>query len=274
MPKYLAVLTIALLMAPRPASADTFATVDFTFAGALGDVLQFSNPISGGVYAGPYAYEITNLTADPSHPGFTLPGSSVPAGSKIGGSAYNYLGFCIDFNDHISAGDTSTNFKVQDLKTAIGGNAGTALKIEELVTEYAGPPTNGSVTLPVKGTDSDALSLAIWESLVGQNNQVYTSGSHPNDLVVTNNAAAVTEANTWLTNASSHAPSSDLHIYGLAGSDKQGVLQTQSIMFMFSSPHIETPEPASVVAMGSMCLLGIPLACVVLRSKRRKRVAG
>ena len=82
MAKYLGVLTVALVLVARPASADTFATVDFTFAGALGDVVNISNV--GGVYAGPYAYNITNVTADPSHPTFTLPAPSVPAGSTIG----------------------------------------------------------------------------------------------------------------------------------------------------------------------------------------------
>jgi hypothetical protein len=279
MRRVVASLAMAFLTCATPAIADTFATANVSFEGAMGDVVTASNE---GVYAGPYAYYIDSVVPKAAHSGFTLPSGvsgTIPKGYLGAGNSYNYLGFCIEFNQNISVGGP-WQFNVEDLTSALTGAVGShsnaataAADIESLASQFidaGGDITNPSPLLTPQTSPltraqlADALSLGIWEVLSNVTTPQINGGTS-GDISASTDPSVIAEANSWLSLLGSPLNHNVL-IYGL-GSD---TLQNQSIMFAVANPNITTPEPAELIGLGGVGIGGLPIGLGLLFARKRR----
>jgi len=281
-----AALFATLISTTGSAFADQLVTLTIASQGdsRYGDSVTVT-PVGAGnesTVAGPYPYTIVN--------------QNTPVGSQLipdrASFSNPYLGFCIALTENIGYGQSAT-FSVTTLQSDLEGeNPGNPSKgdiqannILALIQDYVtagGVPTN-----PVKGTLSDALTIAIWDAINATNGTLYVNGAGDPSPVTGNIGVnwsytdlAVKDANSWLKTLSS---SSDLtngnatvttntryagaNVYALNNAD--GV-QDQSLVIAFGNGGNTVPEPVDAASLSSLGLIGlITGGSFVFRRRRR-----
>ncbi len=283
-------LIAATICMAGSAFADQYVTLTIGNSGDphYGDPLSVT-PVGGGsesTVAGPYPYTIVNMGTPPSsqlipdRPSFSNP----------------YLGFCIALTENINYGQSAT-FLVTTLQyDLVGENSSNAQRgqiqasnVLALIQDYVnfgGNPMN-----PVKGTLSDALTIAIWDAVNANNSNgiLHVNGASDPNLVIGNigvswsySDTAVKDANLWLSTLSSTADMTNVNstvttntqyqaanVYAL---DNANGVQDQSLVIAFGNgPNTPVPEPRDVASLSGLSLIGLLVGGLFSIRRRRGR---
>lgn len=285
-------------MASIARADSSIGTVSLMLPGSpIGDAVTVT-PVGGSgeaTDAGPYTYDL-------SDPSTALVGMDLGLAFPSNGATVTKSGFCIALTIDIYEGVTYSGFKVEPAAVSPTLSASQLNNIIQLMDAYNA--AGGSLTSPTYNTSiSDALSIAIWESLNGTGHDGTSSGYQVNyagesspsaaDITVSwgssstpavdSTSYAVYLANKWLgalTSAPASLPSGDF-LFALDGSSATAPgyptpVQNQSIVLALGSSQMNnsvgTPEPKDAKSLCDLVILGLA-AGIVVAFRRRSGVA-